>query len=179
MSKLPFFSGGSKAPPASLPPPPSIDSQEPKEFSATKGVKIKNKHAEQAELLKKEKEEYKKRFDDQASKTIEYHNEKQKVAVEVLTRFIKAAHDKTLLKNKGSIGVDIDTEIRKDVINLANDLNNDDTEQLNCSGSMAAITAIMKILFDYRDRINELEYKISNMKKLEAQHNSIPKVENE
>jgi hypothetical protein len=75
------------------------------------------------------------------------------------------SEDKTLAQNKGGIADDVEREIRQDLIQLALDLNNDENEEDNGKGSVIALSAMTKILLVYRDRLNELEYQLLQLKR--------------
>ena len=70
----------------------------------------------------------------------------------------------TGIKNKGSIANDVEREIRQELIQLALDLNNDEFEEGNGKGSVVVLSAITKVLLQYRDRINQLEFEIHQLK---------------
>jgi hypothetical protein len=128
------------------------------EVTATRGVKLRNKNAEKKEQEKLDKEEYIKKFDQAADNLISYNEDKTKRTVGIISKFLRLAEDKTLSKNKGSIAIDVEKEIRQDVIQIALDLNNDETEEDNGKGSVVVITALIKIILSQRDRLNDLEY---------------------
>jgi hypothetical protein len=136
-----------------------------KEVVATRGVKIKPKSAVQQEQSAKEREEYKARFEENAEKTIKYHDEKGTKAVEVISRYLNITEDKTLVINRGSIANDVEREIRQDLIQLALDMNNDENEEDNGKGSVVVLSAVTKILMRYRDRLNDLEFEMQTLKR--------------
>jgi hypothetical protein len=144
-----------------------------REVSATRGVKLKNKSAEKLEQEKKEREEYKARFDDNAEKTVKYHQEQGGRAVQIIQRYMKMTDDKTLAQNRGGIANDVEREIRQDLIQLALDLNNDEFEEDNGKGSVIVLSAVTKILLQYRDRINQLEFDIQQMKRSNQKPNIV------
>ena len=131
----------------------------------TRGLKLKNKNAEKTEQDRLAKENMKNHFSQTADKAVEYSGEKQKRAVEVISRFFNLTKDKTLVRNRGGIAADVEQEIRQDLCRLALDLNNDETEVDNGSGSVVAISVLLKIILAYRDRINELEFKVENLER--------------
>ena len=136
-----------------------------KEVVATRGVKLKNKAAEQAAEDKRQREEYKRKFDERADQTVQHHSQQGNRAIETISRFMKMTEDKTLVRNKGGIANDVEREIRQDLIQLALDMNNDETEEDNGKGSVVVLSVVTKILLMQRDRINELEYELQQMKK--------------
>lgn len=143
----------------------SIINPNDKQVVANKGVKLRNKGFEKAEQEKLEKEEYKKRFEQQADKTIEHIDAKQQKSLGVVSKFMQIVKDKTLDVNKGPIAKDVEREIRQEFVQLVIDLNNDETEENNDQGSTIAISILTKIALMYRDQINNLEYELSQIKK--------------
>lgn len=154
--------------------PPTVTPRDPnkpmgfqnvdKEIVATRGVKLKNKAAEKAAQEKKEREEYKRRFSEHAERTVKYHSDTSNNTVEIIKSYMRMAEDKTLPSNRGSIGDDVEREIRQNIIQLALDLNNDENEEDNGKGSVVLLSAITKILLMYRDKINILEYELALLK---------------
>ena len=136
-----------------------------KEVVATRSVKLKTRAAVQKEQEAKEREEYKERFEENADKTIKYHQDKGSKAIEVISRYLKMAEDKTLVRNRGSIANDVEREIRQQIIQLALDMNNDENEEDNGKGSVVVLSAVTKIILLYRDRLNDLEYEIQQLKR--------------
>ena len=136
-----------------------------KEVVATRGVKIRTKASIQKEQEDKEREEYSARFAVNADKTMQYHQEKDARAIEVVSKYINMISDKSLVRNRGSIANDIEREIRQKIIQLALDMNNDENEEDNGKGSIVVLTAVTKVLFMYRDRLNDLEFEVQQLKR--------------
>jgi len=136
-----------------------------KEIVATRGVKIKTKASVQKEQEAQERDEYKARFDENAENTIKYHDEKSKKAVDIVSRYLKMIEDKTLNRNRGSIANDVEREIRQHIIQLALDMNNDENEEDNGKGSVVVLSVVTKILLMYRDRLNDLEFEVQQLKR--------------
>jgi hypothetical protein len=163
-----------------VPAPQTIDSGKKvaftdahtKEVTATRGVKLKNKSAEIREQEKREREAYKARFEENAEKTVKYHENQGNHAVQVIHRYMKMTEDKTLSQNKGSIANDVEREIRQELIQLALDLNNDEFEEDNGKGSVVVLSAVTKVLLQYRDRINQLEFEIHQLKRANQKINA-------
>jgi|SRR5690606_27266239 len=136
-----------------------------KEVVATRGVKLKNKAAEQAAQEKKEREEYMRRFEQRAEQTVKYHVDTGNSTLDTISNYMRMSEDKTLPHNRGSIGDDVEREIRQKIIQLALDLNNDENEEDNGKGSVILLSAVTKVLLIYRDRINVLEYELEQLKR--------------
>lgn len=142
-----------------------------REHKATRGVKLKNKAADQKEQEKREREEYRARFDDSAEKTVKYHQDQGSRAIQIIQRYMKMSEDKVLPHNKGGIANDVEREIRQDIIQLALDMNNDELEEDNGKGSIVVLSAVTKILMQYRDRINQLEFEVLQLKRSQQRVN--------
>jgi hypothetical protein len=146
-----------------------------KEVTATRGVKIRNKSSIQREQEEKEREEYKAKFEENADKTVQYHNEKSSKAIKIISVYLKMIEDKTLAKNRGSIANDVERENRQNIIQLAIDMNNDENEEDNGKGSIVVLSAVTKILLMQRDRLNELEFEVEQLKRELKKLSSQPK----
>lgn len=86
-------------------------------------------------------------------------------AAELAMRFYKMMADKTLVQNKTSFQQDIELELLKDMINFGDDVNNDPTTDKESEGSISLIALLLKHSLVQRDRINKLEYMISQLEK--------------
>lgn len=153
-------------PPQPTPRDPNraIGFQGDREVVATRGVKLKNKAHEQAAQQKKEREEYMRGFEQKADQTVQHHVDTGNATVDIISKYMKMSDSKILPHNRGSIGDDVEREIRQKLIQLALDLNNDESQEDNGYGSVAVISAVLKVLQLYRDRINILEYEVQDLK---------------
>jgi hypothetical protein len=136
-----------------------------KEIVATRSVKLKTKAAAQKEQDAQEREEYKARFEENAERTVKYHDEKSKKAIDIISRYMKMTEDRTLNRNRGSIANDVEREIRQEIIKLAEDMNNDENEENDGKGSVVVLSVVTKILLNYRDRLNDMEFEIQQLKR--------------
>lgn len=85
-------------------------------------------------------------------------------AAELALQFNKAMVDKTLPQNKNMFQGEIERELMQKMIQLAIDINNDPVEDEGM-GSMTWITMLLKTCFSQRDRINKLEYAVTQLDK--------------
>lgn len=85
-------------------------------------------------------------------------------AAELFIAFNKAITDKTLPQNRNIISRESEKELLQNMIQLAIEINNDTNEQEGM-GSLTMITCLLKTSLSQRDRINELEYAVSQMQK--------------
>ena len=88
----------------------------------------------------------------------------KKRASELFAQYNKTVMDKTLVSNKNVLNIDAERELLQNMIQLAIEINNDPNEQ-DCMGSLTVITCLMKINLAQRDRINDLEYSLVQLKK--------------
>jgi hypothetical protein len=140
-------------------------SQLDQEVTATRGVKLKSRNSIQKAQEEKEREEYKAKFEQNADRTVQFHDDKSKRILKVISSYMQLIDDRTLVRNRGSIANDVEREIREQIINLAVDLNNDETEEEDGKGSIVVLIAVTKALMKYRDRLNELEYTVKQLQK--------------
>lgn len=89
-------------------------------------------------------------------------------AADLALQFNKAMFDKTLKSNKTIFSVEIERDLLSKMIQLAIEINADPIEQEGM-GSLSWITLLLKTCFSQRDKINNLEYNLSQIeKKVEA-----------
>ena len=99
---------------------------------------------------------------DQASK---YKSSLSELAVQ----FSKTLADKTLPQNKTLFQKELEIELLKNMIHLAQEINSDSNEREG-EGSLSWITLLLKTSFNQRDKINKLEFL---MEQLDAKINNI------
>jgi hypothetical protein len=85
-------------------------------------------------------------------------------AAELAVQFKKIVEDKTLSQNKNIFNTELEREVLSKMIQLASEINNDPNEQEGM-GSLSWITLLFKTVLSQRDRINNLEYSISQLDK--------------
>jgi hydrogenase maturation factor HypF (carbamoyltransferase family) len=136
-----------------------------KEVIATRGVKLRNKEAEKREAEKLEKEQYKERFEKAADQRIQDEQDTNARALNTVSKFMKMFENKMLNKNKTDIALNVEREIKQELIKLITDLNNDETTDEYGTGSVVAISILLKIVLNLRDRMNDLEYENVQLKK--------------
>jgi hypothetical protein len=85
-------------------------------------------------------------------------------ASKLASDFYKTMGDKTLPQNKNTFQKEIEFELLRDMVKLAQEVNADDKEREG-EGSLAWITVLLRTCFGQRDRINLLEYQLSIFEK--------------
>lgn len=79
------------------------------------------------------------------------------------TEIIKIVQDKTLPKNKNNLQKDNEREVLNKTISLIKELDNDENEEIN-TGSISMITLLLALSLKQRDRLNEIEFEVSQLK---------------
>lgn len=79
-------------------------------------------------------------------------------------QFIKILNDKTLRQNKSIFVAEAEKEILSKMINLAVEINTDPNEQEGM-GSLSWVALLLKICIAQRDRANQFEYELQEIKK--------------
>lgn len=102
-----------------------------------------------------------------------YKNEMLKLA----TKFKSIMSDKTLLANKSVLTKNIEKECFQKLIQIAEDINNDENEP-QCNGSNSLIALILNTLLLSKDRMNYLEFHLSEtINKVSSLDNKIKDLE--
>lgn len=92
----------------------------------------------------------------------------QTKAAELSSQFFQLLNDKTLKQNKSVFAKEMERELLTKMIQLAIDVNNDQNEQEGM-GSLSWIIVLFKACLSQRDKINQLEFAISQLgNKLES-----------
>jgi len=78
-------------------------------------------------------------------------------ASELALQFNRAMVDKTLPGNRNLFQQEVELDLLRSMVKLAQEINNDDQENEG-EGSLGWITILLKTCFTQRDRINNLEY---------------------
>lgn len=85
-------------------------------------------------------------------------------AAELALQFNKSMADKTLVQNRNMFQQEVEKELLKSMVELAVDINNDPNEKEGM-GSLSWITLLLRTCFSQRDKINRLEYAVSQLEK--------------
>jgi hypothetical protein len=103
-------------------------------------------------------------FEGQVKKVQEKASHYKAQAADLAISFNKAMLDKTLQPNKNVFQQELEKELLGKMIQLAIDINNDRNEQEGM-GSLTWITLLLRTCFSQRDKINRLEYALSQFEK--------------
>ena len=85
-------------------------------------------------------------------------------AAELAVQFNKAMADRTLAVNKNILQQEVELDLLRSMVRLAQEVNNDSKENEG-EGSLSWITVLLKTCFNQRDRINSLEYILVQLEK--------------
>jgi hypothetical protein len=88
----------------------------------------------------------------------------KKRAAELFVLFQRSMADKTLQQNRNIFNLETEKEMLQHILQLATEINNDPNEQEGM-GSLTAITLLLKTCLTQRDRINELEFALSQLQR--------------
>lgn len=104
-------------------------------------------------------------FEAKVHKSQERQSHNKARAADLAVQFNKAMADKTLPQNKNMFQQEVEKELLGKMVQLAVDINSDQTEQYDGMGSLSWITLLLKTCFNQRDRINVLEYKVTHLER--------------
>lgn len=88
-----------------------------------------------------------------------------KQAHELASQFMKVLADKTLVQNKGVFANEMERELLQNMVQLADQINNDPNQESESYGSLSWVAVLLKTCFAQRDRINQLEYAVFQLEK--------------
>lgn len=103
-------------------------------------------------------------FDKKVQKVHERASSHKAKAADLAMQFNKSMSDKTLKVNKTIFVSEIEQDLLGRMVQLAIEINADPAEQEGM-GSLSWITLLLKTCFNQRDRINSLEYTLSQIEK--------------
>jgi hypothetical protein len=101
-------------------------------------------------------------FQQQVHSSQERASSYKKRASDLAVQFAKMMADKTLPQNKNLIAIDIKRELLGNMVQLAKDINNDPDEE-ESDGSLIWIIVLFNTCFDQRDRLNQMEYTLTQL----------------
>jgi hypothetical protein len=118
------------------------------------GVKLKNDKSTVPKTNVKEK------FEEVVKETSDKNDRVKFDAYELSSKFVKILQDTTLEKNKGPIQKEHEKDVVGKLINIAIDLNNDETQKEGI-GSIGLATLLFNCVLKQRNILNELRYEKS------------------
>jgi hypothetical protein len=136
---------------------------EPKEAREVK-VKLKNVSSQKSIFEGQPKKPTPQEFQEQVQVAQERSSSYKIKASELAQQFAKMMADKTLPQNKSPFAIEAKRELLGNIIQLAKDINNDEKE-LEGDGSLILCIVLFNTCFDQRDRINQLEYMLTQISK--------------
>jgi hypothetical protein len=103
-------------------------------------------------------------FEQQVQRVQERGSSFKAKTADLAVRFYRTMADKTLASNKNMFQKEVEMEMLKDMIKLAQEINAHPLEREG-EGSLSLITLLMKTVFNQRDKINALEYYVVQLEK--------------
>jgi hypothetical protein len=95
-------------------------------------------------------------------------------ASDLAIQFNKAMADKTLPQNRNLFQQDLELDLLRNMVRLAQEVNNDPNEKEG-EGSLSWITVLLKTCFHQRDKLNKLEYALLQIEKKLQDLDTAPK----
>ena len=123
----------------------------------TKGLKLDNKNSFLADKPQNNIEEQVQEIEENKQK---YKKEAAKLAL----KYKNLLDDKTLVQNKNALNNMMEADVLKEIADLAMRINNDPNEKEGM-GSLSWIILNLKCLLLMRDKVNQMEYKLSLIEK--------------
>jgi len=84
-------------------------------------------------------------------------------AADLAMQFNKSMADKTLAQNRNQFQASLEKELLGQMVQLAIDINDDRNEAHEGMGSLSWVVLLLKTCFAQRDKINSLEYQVSQL----------------
>jgi hypothetical protein len=134
------------------------------------GLKISNKGSMTEALPKKPSIEA---FEQKATEVNDTLNSYGIRASDLALRFKRALDDKMLAQNKNVFQQAAESELLNSLVQLSIDINTDEYE-IESNGSVGLSALLLKTAFIQRDKINEMEYKLSLLDKQIKELKSAP-----
>ena len=103
-------------------------------------------------------------FENKVKKVQEKKSRYKTKTADLAVQFYKTMSDKHLSQNKNAFQKELENELLKNMVRLAQEINSDGEEREG-EGSLSWITLLLKTCFNQRDKINELEYSILQLDK--------------
>lgn len=110
------------------------------------------------------KTDQKESFEDQANAAYQSIQSRKQRATDLVLQFSKIIKDTTLETNKGPIDKSIEAECYRNLLGIAEELNNDVSEKEG-SGSIALVALLLKTTFHFRNSNNEISFEIAKLNK--------------
>lgn len=136
------------------------EDQKPSPSKPRVGLKLNNANSM---FAKDEKKPSKVESEKSAREAVNRSQQYKERAAELVNQFVKILNDKTLENNKNIFSKDLEGEVINKFIQLAIDINLDEDED-DGMGSVGLINLLLKCLLMQRDKINNLDFVINQLK---------------
>lgn len=140
--------------------------EDAKEQQRRRGLKV-NANKSQFAKTVENREDFEKRAEGAVSKI---ENRKER-AMQLSKKFYAIARDSKVESQRGPMELSIEKETIRNMLEFASEMNNDPTEP-ESAGSVALIYLLIKIVLFFRDKNNEMSFKMSQLERKLAQMSS-------
>jgi hypothetical protein len=140
------------------------DEQDPQKSEFSQKVGLKNVSTQKSIFENKPKKPTQQDLEERVKQIQDKDLSYKQKAAELALLFNKAMDDKTLKQNKNIFALDFEKDLLSRMVKLAVEINNDEAEKAGM-GSMGWVSVLLKTCFNQRDRINHLEYMLSQIEK--------------
>lgn len=131
---------------------------------ATPKVGLKNVSSQKSIFDDLPKKQTQDEFTKKVDKIQERNSSHKTRAAELSAQYNQVLNDKTLKQNKNVFAKEIERELLTKMAQLAIDVNNDQYEKEGM-GSLSWIILLLKTCLNQRDKINQLEFSVSQLEK--------------
>jgi hypothetical protein len=151
-----------------------FDEEDEKPSEQSKKIGLKKVSTQQSIFDSMPKKTSPEEFQQQVQQSQEHSSSFKVRVAQLALEFNKTMADKTLPKNKNLFQREVELELLRNMIKIAQEVNEAPLEREG-EGSLGWITILLKTCFNQRDRINNLEYWISSIEKKLAELDSVKK----
>jgi hypothetical protein len=141
-----------------------FDEEESKASAQSQKIGIKKASSQKSIFESMPKKPTQEEFDQKVQQVQKKASSYKIRASELAIQFNRAMADKTLPQNKNVFQQEIELDLLRNMVKLAQEVNSDPNETEG-EGSLSWITVLLKTSFNQRDRINNLEYALSQLEK--------------
>lgn len=152
-----------------------FDEEESKPSAQSQKIGLKKVSSQQSVFDSMPKKPSQEDFQQQVQQMNDRESSFKTRAAQLVMDFNRAMADKTLAPNKNIFQKEMEVELLRNMVKLAQEINSNEREREG-EGTLSWVTILLKQCFTQRDRINNLEYKLSGFEKkfqdLDAQKKS-------
>lgn len=133
------------------------------ETTVKKKLKLTNERSSITQRVNEEEQ-----FKQRATELMESRQDQKERGMALVSQFLTSMKEKTLPVNRGVLAQDFEKKMRGELVQLAIEINNDDSEPKDGMGSATLFAALLRVVMLQRDRLNELEYRLLQQEKKQS-----------